>query len=77
MGLKAEGGTVCASFLPRMRPSPHPGSPLPPPPHTHARARSFNTVNAEYQVVAKAVEAASEEFREFERKDIKYRCVGV
>lgn len=37
-------------------------------------ARSYNAVNGEYQAIAAELEAATGEFKEFERKDIKYRC---
>lgn len=37
---------------------------------------SFNAVNAEHQGIAKELEKAQAEFKEFERKDIKFRCGG-
>ena len=34
-------------------------------------------MNGEYQVIAKQLDKANTEFREFERKDIKYRWGGA
>lgn len=39
--------------------------------------RSFNVVNSEHQAIAKELEKAQADFREFERKDIKFRWDGV
>ena len=35
--------------------------------------RSFNVVNGEHQAIAKELDKAQAEFKEFERKDIKFR----
>ena len=36
----------------------------------------YNGINAEYQAIAKELEKTNAEFKEFERKDIKYRQAG-
>lgn len=45
--------------------------------HPSRPAGRYNSVNGEYQAIAKELEKANAEFKEFERKDIKYRWGGV
>lgn len=63
--------------LPARPPFPPTGHLLPP---TSAPSRlspaclcSYNAINGEHQAIAAELEKAQGEFREFERKDIKYR----